>query len=843
MAEVTGFIGNENVELNNAATEATLKALLLAVSGSEQKMRQLMDAAAKAGLDSKSIEAANDAVQKQTATLRELKQTEEEYAEGVRASAQLTINRFTALNNSILTLMTGTMSASGAFSLMTSELKGPWALLAAGASKLIAIQEENFATYQKLSSSGINFAGNLTQMRMAAAESYLTLDQFSKVMKENSESFAKMGGTANEGAIAFSKVNKELIQGEAGKQLMALGYSAEEVSGGLASYIAMTGGRNAQEMKDTKALSSAAGAYLTELDELAQITGKSREQQEAALKEASANQAYQSYLMTLDEEGKKKANLAMAEAMAKGGKGAADALQSQLLGLPPMTKAAQEFTAIAPRMAAANNKMADAVKDGSKGIADIKRAGNELGVAANQTKRDLGKTGEALIMGGGSFSSTMGAIFGTANRNAQQGVETLEDADNQRKTLEQNRKEREQSQADDMAKVWAGFKELGAELWDVFSPLLSAVTLVARGIGYLASGIASVIKGFNGFFNMFGEFGTVMKGVTVAILAYIVAKKMSTAMELVKGKTSDIVGGLAGKLTGGAGAAAGVTGGVGKIAGGAAGVAGGSIAEKVTGGVGKMGGGAADMAKGAGQGFMGFIKSIGRGFASLAPIAVPMLIGAGAVAGVIALLGAGVAAAIALIGLSLPTFAKGLTDIANIDGINLLKVAAGIGALGVAMVAFTGGSIIGGLGAIGSKVLNFFSGGGPIGMIKDSITELTPILPQLTAIGPAINTYAQGIIAFGRAVNTVDIAKAKELKEVLKGPSAADQIASAGAQMIKAATAAVTGQGGKEEKTHSELAALNTTMKELIRYMKDTADNTKKTHEATRSLNGNMFAA
>jgi hypothetical protein len=826
MAEVTGFIGNENVELNNAATETTLKALLLATAGSAEKMKQLMDAAAKAGLDSKSIEAANDAVQKQTATLKDLRQTEEEYAEGVRASAQLTVNRFTALNNSILTLMTGTMSASGAFSLMTSELKGPWALLAAGTAKLIAIQEENFATYQKLSSSGINFAGNLTQMRMAAAESYLTLDQFSKVMKENSEAFAKMGGTANDGAIAFSKVNKELIQGEAGKQLMALGYTADEVSGGLASYIAMTGGRNAQEMKDTKALSSAAGEYLTELDELAQITGKSREQQEAALKEASANQAYQSYLMTLDEEGKKKANLAMAEAMAKGGKGAAEALQSQLLGLPPMTKAAQEFTAIAPRMAAANNKMADAVKDGSKGVADIKKAGNELGVAANQTKRDLGKTGEALIMGGGSFSSTMGAIFGTANRNAQQGVETLEDAENQRKTLEQNRKEREQSQADDMAKVWAGFKELGAELWDVFSPLLSAVTLVARGIGYLASGIASVIKGFNGFFNMFGEFGTVMKGVTVAVLAYIAAKKMSTAMELVKSKTSDIVGGLAGKLTGGTG-----------------GITGGSIAEKVTGGAGKMGGGMADMAKGAGQGFMGFIKSIGRGFASLAPIAVPMLIGAGAVAGVITLLGAGVAAAIALIGLSLPTFAKGLTDIANIDGVNLLKVAAGIGALGVALVAFTGGSIIGGLGAIGSKVLNFFSGGGPIGMIKDSILELTPILPQLTAIGPAINTYAQGIIAFGRAVNTVDIAKAKELKEVLKGPSAADQIASAGAQMIKAATAAVTGQGGKEEKTHSELAALNTTMKELIRYMKDTADNTKKTHEATKSLNGNMFAA
>jgi phage-related protein len=46
-----------------------------------------------------------------------------------------------------------------------------------------------------------------------------------------------------------------------------------------------------------------------------------------------------------------------------------------------------------------------------------------------------------------------------------------------------------------------------------------------------------------------------------------------------------------------------------------------------------------------------------------------------------------------------------------------------------------------------------------------------------------------------------------------------------------------------EEKTHTELVSLNSTMKDLLRYIKDTADNTRKTHEATKSLNGNAFAA
>jgi len=35
---------------------------------------------------------------------------------------------------------------------------------------------------------------------------------------------------------------------------------------------------------------------------------------------------------------------------------------------------------------------------------------------------------------------------------------------------------------------------------------------------------------------------------------------------------------------------------------------------------------------------------------------------------------------------------------------------------------------------------------------------------------------------------------------------------------------------------------LNSTTQELLKYMKDTADNTKRTHDATKALNGNLFA-
>lgn len=823
MAEqVTGQIGSENVLLNNAASEATLLKLLEAVKANGGSVSGAAGIAGAAGVDPATIAAATAAVEEDTAAIQREREARDRAREQILQSAQATQNRFNLLNQSILSLMNGTQTSSALLAGIGQQFSGTVGILISGMSRLMAFQEENFAVYQKLSASGINFSGSLTQMRMAAANSYLTLEEFSKVMKDNSEAFAKMGGTADEGARAFSAVGKELIQSPVGKELMALGYTAADVNSGLANYIAMTGGRNAQEMKDTKALSAAAGNYLNELDELAQITGKSREQQEQALKEASANQAYQAYLLTLDEKGREKAQIAMAEAMAKGGKGATEALQSRLLGLPPITKAAQEFEAVAPKMAAANRKMADAVGDASKGVADVKRAGGELGLAANQTKKDLGDTGKALIMQGGSFSGTMGAIFGTANRNAQQGIETMEDVEKQRAAIEEKRKAREESEANDMSEAMRGFKELGAELWNVFSPLLTAVSKVASWMGSLAGFLAEGLKKFNLFFEQFGTAGTVVKGIVVALVAWLAAQRMANAAAILRSG--------AGAVSGAAGA---VLGGAGRLMGG-----GGAPTPPM----GPLGGAGGPAGGAGGGGFVGFIKALGRGLASLAPIAVPMLIGAGAVAGVIALLGAGIAAAIALIGLSLPVFAKGLTEIANIDGVNLIAVAAGIGALGIAMVAFTAGSVVAGLGAIGAKITNFFSGGGPIAAIKDSITELSPLLPQLAQIGPALNSYSNGIVAFGKAVNTVDIAKAERLKEVMKGPGVLEGIGSAIKDVGAATARLVSSNTGGQEKSSLELTTLNTTMKEILKYMKDTADNTKRNIDATKGLNGNLFA-
>ena len=219
-----------------------------------------------------------------------------------------------------------------------------------------------------------------------------------------------------------------------------------------------------------------------------------------------------------------------------------------------------------------------------------------------------------------------------------------------------------------------------------------------------------------------------------------------------------------------------------------------------------------------------------------------MLIGAGAVAGVIAILGAGVAAAIALIGVGLPVFSKGLKSIAEIDGLNLLKVAGALALLGPAMLIFSGSMIAAGLMTAGSKLIGFFTGGGPIDQVKTMALELGPLVPTIEKIGPALNNYATGIVAFGRAVASVDIGKAERLKEVMKGPGVLEGIGTAIRDVGAATAKLMTSNAGGQEKSGMELAALNNSIRELIKVTREISDYTKQTVDATKSLSGDHFA-
>ena len=117
-------------------------------------------------------------------------------------------------------------------------------------------------------------------MSAAAGGAGMTLDKFAGLLASNSESLMLLGGTTEEGAKQFSQLAKGIQQSGVGSELQRLGYTTDQINGGMARYIGMLGKTGALQGMNTQQLVASSGAYMKELDALAKITGVSREEKE-----------------------------------------------------------------------------------------------------------------------------------------------------------------------------------------------------------------------------------------------------------------------------------------------------------------------------------------------------------------------------------------------------------------------------------------------------------------------------------------------------------------------------------------------------------------------------------
>ncbi len=489
MAEVTGRIGENDVELDNAATEATLKAILLSMAGSTKNMNRLLKLAEKAGMDPRAIKDAEEAMRRlaensKQASLGSALLSKSLGALGKTATilggivGDLAAGAFQTVGN--LTSLAGTLvDGQGAVSDVVGAFRDlPLGIgLVAGAfQKLMQMQEAELDTYRQLTKTGVNFGGALTDIRNTALGLGLTLEQFSTVIATNSQALASMGAGTNEGAKNFVRLAKDLRNSNIGAELRALGLTAEETANGLANYIKMTGGRTADEMRNTKGLSEAAGQYIKQLDMLATITGKSREEQEKALLEAQQNAAFEAYMQTLDEDGRKKAMAGLAQALAVGGKGAVQSLQAKLMGLPDITEASQTFRGTMQNASKGVDQIAAAITNSGSSIDDVNKAGAAAMTGSFKDLKTFGTTlvGAMSMMGGPQAEAIMTAQ-GNYNRALKQGATTQAEYEALMKKVQDEQKRRE-SQAAKAAEAEKALRDLTQQVFSALLPLIKTLT-------------------------------------------------------------------------------------------------------------------------------------------------------------------------------------------------------------------------------------------------------------------------------------------------------------------------------------------------------------------------------
>lgn len=313
MAEVTGDIGGQSVQLNNAATEATLKQLLavaqaqLAAQGKKgadlaklqadldkrlksmateaKKAADAIDKEKKARQDNTdAVEDNTDAVEDETKARERAAQSLKNFSSNVgkglnllKGAIDLVVNTASTLSN----MGNSMSSAAQAFEV----IPGAGAQLAKTFGAVGAAAEKTYKSFQTASSVGANFNGSISTMVKAATDAGLTFDDFSGLISQNAENLRFLGGTTAEGAKRLAELSKDVRKSQLGRDLAGLGFTTAETAEGIARMAAMQRRSGNREELNREQLISQTGSYLKNLDAVSKLTGKTKD---ALQKEADA---------------------------------------------------------------------------------------------------------------------------------------------------------------------------------------------------------------------------------------------------------------------------------------------------------------------------------------------------------------------------------------------------------------------------------------------------------------------------------------------------------------------------------------------------------------------------
>lgn len=196
---------------------------------------------------------------------------------------------------------------------------------------------------KKSSKSGATFNNSILEMRVAAARTYLSLDDFVGIINKNSEFLAGFGGTVTQGAQDFAHYNEVINkQGGVGREIFRqIGYSAKDVSEAQMNFM-----KNTMRGADRKKLSDEEfnkqfGFYQLNLERLTKLTGITAEQLQEQMAVATQDLQYQREKIRQGPENAAKMDATLAMFTGLYGKAGAELVKATALGMEPFSMEAQ----------------------------------------------------------------------------------------------------------------------------------------------------------------------------------------------------------------------------------------------------------------------------------------------------------------------------------------------------------------------------------------------------------------------------------------------------------------------------------------------------------------------
>ena len=349
----------DGAQFDNAATEATLKRLVDLLekqkSGSGASVSSMASQASSQGISPKVI-----------------KETETKLT-GV-STASSALSKTGSVASSILSSFGSTISFLAS---------GPLALLGTAFSVITDTISRSMDALRETGSVGASFNGSLLEINKAAASAGMGLEDYSKFVKQNSETLAMFGGTVTEGAHRMGAMSKDLRTSPVGQQLMALGISAESMTGAMGDFMKIEAMHGRLQGKRDADIVKGSGEYLKQLGELSRLTGQSVEQTSKNIAAMQKDEIYNAIMLDMSAEQQKKFAAQM-ELINSASPEFVKMLKDGITGLGD-NDAWNQLAEISPEV----KRLAESMKNGSATQEQINRVMTNLGPDIQAKLKDM----------------------------------------------------------------------------------------------------------------------------------------------------------------------------------------------------------------------------------------------------------------------------------------------------------------------------------------------------------------------------------------------------------------------------------------------------------------------
>ena len=161
---------------------------------------------------------------------------------------------------------------------------------------LTMFAEQSLAEYQSLTGIGASFGKQMTEIKIAAAELGLTVEDMTKLFKDNAEGLSAFGGSTDSAISAFRQFSSGVLSSDVGTGLRRLGYTVQDINENLLTYAEIAEQDNQLERSVGRDRNQSALEFAKELDALSKLTGKQRDELADQMKEARRQGDVQAFL-------------------------------------------------------------------------------------------------------------------------------------------------------------------------------------------------------------------------------------------------------------------------------------------------------------------------------------------------------------------------------------------------------------------------------------------------------------------------------------------------------------------------------------------------------------------